>query len=614
MIDLLEIKDPSFLKELSIKECDELANAIRSFIIEKVSIHGGHLSSNLGVVELTIALHKVYHSPIDKFIFDVGHQSYTHKILTGRAADFDHLREFNGLSGYIKRNESIHDVWEAGHSSTAIAALAGFEQIKVSKHETYKNIAIVGDGSLNSGLSFEALNYLGHQHGMSPLIILNDNEMSISKNVGTLAKLLNSMRSSKTYVQATKTGYLFPKFVRDLKHRIGTMLRGFAKSITIFDELGFSYYGPIDGHNTKQLIKYLESVKKLNKPVVLHVVTKKGKGYLKAEQDQIGLWHGTGPFDITTGELKSKNPENILSWSNIISNHLEHFATVIPDFKVVVPAMITGSALIDFQEKFPDKIEDVGICESFSVCYSAALALGNQQIFIPIYSSFLQRAYDQVLHDVARHRAHVVFGIDRSGLVGEDGETHQGIYDIAFLKHIPQMEIVAPKDAKEAYELLDYAFFETNNPIAIRYSRAKVSTYVDTMFDKINRPSWTKESEGSKGYFIAYGDNVARVKKLVNDHHISIEVVNARFIKPMDETYLQKILTSNLPIIVLEDSVKISGLGSSILEYANLHQLLHSPITILGLPDEFIEQGKVEELLKKYHLDNESLLKLLLKL
>jgi len=312
-MDLKKIQDPQFLKALSIEELQNLANDIRLFLIDSLSKTGGHLSSNLGVVELTIALHYVFNSPEDKIIFDVGHQAYVHKILTGRAKDFDRLRMFEGLSGYQKRNESIHDVWEAGHSSTAIAAVAGFEVAKEINHNKGKNIAVVGDGSLNSGLSFEALNFLGHKGNVAPIIVLNDNEMSISKNVGRLSKLLNKTRAGKFYNYAAKTKRKLPKFIYRMKVRLANMIRGFANNLTIFDEFGFSYYGPIDGHDIKDLIKFLKHIKHKNKPVVLHVITKKGKGYLPAENDTVGLWHGVGKFDKETGEFINKNKENFIT-------------------------------------------------------------------------------------------------------------------------------------------------------------------------------------------------------------------------------------------------------------------------------------------------------------
>lgn len=613
MVDLLKIENPAFLKNMSIEELNELASEVRSFLIEKVAATGGHLSSNLGDVELIIALHKVFDSPHDQFIFDVGHQAYTHKILTGRAKDFDHLRQYKGLSGYIKREESVHDIWEAGHSSTAIAAMAGFEFSRDMKGQNHKVISIVGDGSLNSGLSFEGLNFLGHQTHLHPLIILNDNEMSISKNVGTLAKLLNSMRSSKTYLKATKKGSRLPRIFHDLKQRIGDMLRGFAKNITIFDELGFRYYGPIDGHDFKTLIRYLEISKKINKPIVLHVVTKKGKGYEFAENDIHGLWHGVGPFHIETGKPVNHIPESYRSWSSIISEYMNEYAEKHPDFRVVVPAMITGSGLLEFQEKHPHQLIDVGICESFAVCFSGALSMNQIDVFVPIYSSFLQRAYDQVSHDIARQKLHVVFGIDRAGLVGEDGETHQGIYDIAYLKHIPNIEILQPKDALEAFELLDYAFNCTKNAVAIRYSRGKTEYHPEQLLNrkKVEFPSWTEETNEGQLYFITYGDAVKRIRSLIEKNQLPVHLINARFIKPLDESMLDKILASKLPIIVLEDVTKISGLGSSILEYASEKSLFPSKLIIKGLPDEFVEQGKVEELFAKYQLDDDNILSLI---
>ncbi|MFA5741964.1 MAG: 1-deoxy-D-xylulose-5-phosphate synthase, partial [Candidatus Izemoplasmatales bacterium] len=442
MIDLLKIDNPAFLKKLSLDELNELADQIRDFLIENVAKTGGHLSSNLGVVELTIALHYVFESPKDRLIFDVGHQGYTHKILTGRAKDFPSLRKINGLSGFLKQQESVHDVWEAGHSSTAMAALAGFEIVRQINHDTYKNVALVGDGSLNSGLSFEALNFLGQRQNLAPIIILNDNEMSISKNVGTISKMLTSMRTTKPYLKATRKGNRIPHFLKNWKERIARMIRGLAKNMTIFDEFGFKYYGPIDGHNLKTLIKYLQIVKFLNKPCVLHIITKKGKGYPFAENDMDGHWHGVKPFNIKTGLPLDGKAENEHSWSNIISEYLCERAKNNPDFRIVIPAMIAGADLYKFQNNYPNQIIDVGICEAFAVCFAGGIAMENKSVFVPVYSSFLQRAYDQVSHDVARQNLHVVFGIDRSGLVGEDGETHQGLYDIAFLRHIPNMQII----------------------------------------------------------------------------------------------------------------------------------------------------------------------------
>jgi 1-deoxy-D-xylulose-5-phosphate synthase len=609
-MNIRDIKDPSFLKNLSIDELNELASDIRSFLIENISKTGGHLASNLGVVELTIAMHYVFDSPIDKFVFDVGHQSYVHKILTGRAKDFPSLRKYQGLSGYQKLEESVHDHWEAGHSSTAIAAISGFEVNRVDKGEDYKNIAVVGDGSLNSGLSFEALNYLGHSN-LKPIIILNDNDQSISKNVGRLNKLLNKMRSSKFYELAKRSRRRLPKFIYGLKVRTANMIRGFANNITIFDELGFSYYGPIDGHDIKSLIKFLEVVKKKNKPVVLHVVTTKGKGYDPAERDMDGLWHGVSPFDVKTGLPIKEKEENKTNWSNIISNYMMHYAKGNDSFKIIVPAMIIGSGLQAFEKTYPEKIIDVGICESFSVCFSAALSK-DHQIFLPIYSSFLQRAYDQVVHDLTRQNLKVVIGVDRAGVVGADGDTHQGVYDIAFLKHIPNLEIVQPSNSIEAWQLLDYAFKHSKKSVAIRYSRNQTRVYQHEKYEPITSPTWKAYLHQGKANLIAYGDNFTRMKQYIEDHNLSINLYNALFIKPMDEVMLDKIIQSNLPTYVLEDVTKISGLGSSILEYLSDKDKTLK-VKILGLPDEFIQHGSQKEIYKKYHLDEESIIDVILK-
>lgn len=610
-MNLLDIKDPSFLKTLTIKELNELAKEIRVFLIEKISKTGGHLSSNLGVVELTLALHYVFDSPEDNIIFDVGHQAYVHKILTGRAGEFDKLRKFEGLSGYQKRSESIHDAWEAGHSSTAIAAVAGFELAKHMNGATNKNIAVVGDGSLNSGLSFEALNYLGHQKKLSPIIIINDNEMSISKNVGRLSKLLNQARSTKLYNYATKSKRRLPKFIYNMKVRIANMIRGFANNLTIFDEFGFSYYGPIDGHDIKNLVKFLNLIKHKNRAVVLHVITKKGKGYPFAENDQFGVWHGIGPFEINSGKFINNKEENQDKWSNVISEYLERYAEKHDDFRIIIPAMIYGSGLSKFETKFPDKIIDVGICESFSVCFSTALAMNGYKIFLPIYSSFLQRAYDQVVHDLTRQEAKIVLGIDRAGVVGDDGETHQGVFDIAYLKHIPNIEIIQPSNAVEANQLLDYALNIATKSVAIRYSRYETCKYNNEPYAKIIEPTWLEYFCSGKVNLIAYGDNFARMADYIKINNLPINLYNALFIKPLDTIVLNKIIESKLPTFVLEDSVKISGLGSSILEYLSDNSL-NLELKIFGFPDEFIFQGSREEIYKKYQLDTLSLVKKML--
>ena len=608
-MDLKDIKNPRFLKDYSIEDCEKLADDIRTFLIENISKTGGHLASNLGVVELTIALHKVFDSPNDRIVFDVGHQSYVHKILTGRAKDFGTLRQLDGLSGYQKRSESVHDHWEAGHSSTAIAAISGFEVARKTLNQKHKNIAVVGDGSLNSGLSFEALNYLGHS-SLAPIIVLNDNDQSISKNVGRLNKVLNKMRGSKLYHYAKKSKRRLPKFIYNLKVRIANMIRGFANNITIFDDFGFSYYGPIDGHDMKSLVKFLTIVKHKNKPVVLHVVTKKGMGYELAEKDNDGLWHGVKPFDIETGETKQTKQENLQSWSSIIANYMMDYAKTNDRFKIIIPAMIVGSCLREFQEQYPEKIIDVGICEAFSVCFSAAMS-EDLTIFLPIYSSFLQRAYDQVVHDLTRQDLKIVLGIDRAGVVGGDGDTHQGIYDIAFLKHIPNIEILQPSNAIEAHQLFDYAFQTAKHSVAIRYSRNKTKIYQNEPYQPITKPTWHFNDRQGDVNLIAYGDHYAKLKDYIEVHDLKINLCNAMFIKPMDCHTLDRIIANQKPTFVVEDVTKISGLGSSILEYlSESNQMCR--LKIIGLPDEFIPHGSCDAIYKKYHLDVESVIQTIL--
>ncbi len=610
-MDLKTITGPAFLKSLSLRELESLAGEIRTFIIENVSLTGGHLSSNLGVVELTIALHQVFDSPTDKLIFDVGHQAYTHKILTGRAKDFSGLRQYGGISGFLKRDESVHDVWEAGHSSTAIAAAAGFEYVRSMNKDEYHVVAVVGDGSLNSGLSFEALNYLGHNQDLHPIIVLNDNEMSISKNVGTLAKLLTSMRSSTAYQKATRKHKWIPAFLYRIKDRLGMMMRGLANNVTIFDDLGIKYYGPIDGHDIKTLVKYLNRVKNLRQPCVLHVVTKKGKGYPPAEDDVAGRWHGVKPVDPATGLPRTSKKENERSWSSIISSCLVEYANTHPEFRVIVPAMIVGSNLSRFQQLHPDKLIDVGICESFSVCFASAIAEHNKKVFVPIYSSFIQRAYDQVVHDVARINQHVVFGIDRSGLVGEDGETHHGVFDIAFLGHIPNLTIVQPMDELEASLLFDYALDVATGPVAIRYSNHSIILQPQVIVSsKILAPSWVRLTEGTKLCVITYGDKVQSIRAIIDKHQLPITLYNARFIKPLDHGSVQAIAQSGLPILVIEDVQTIGGLGSMLFLHMQEAGYPTGQLKVIGIPDKFIGQGDIAHLEAEVGLDETTLLKL----
>jgi 1-deoxy-D-xylulose-5-phosphate synthase len=610
MINLYDIKNPTFLDELDNKELEELSKNIREFIIDKVSKTGGHLSSNLGVVELTVALHKVFDSPKDKLIFDVGHQAYTHKILTGRAKDFDTLRQYKGLSGYLKRSESEHDIYEAGHSSTSIAAAAGLEFSKKYTKESGKIIPIIGDGALTGGMAFEALNFLGGHNDHQPIIILNDNEMSISENIGYLSNVLNEIRSKNSYRKLKSRTYkLMPKFIRKLTSKVERGIKGFLTNNTIFDDLGFSYYGPINGHDIKELIKYLKIAKKVNKPCVIHVLTEKGKGYKFSEKDAKGLWHGVSPFNTETGKAHKTKKEHEHSWSDIISNYMIDYANKTEQFTVVCPAMIAGSGLINYQKLHPNKIIDVGIAEQMAVTMASGFAISNVDVFVPIYSTFLQRAYDQLNHDVARQDLKVVFGLDRSGIVGADGETHQGVFDIPLVRHIPNVTIAHPKDPEEAYELLNYAFKVNTSPFVIRYERG--SAFLDfnqPITDKIAEVKWDVINEGTDVVFISFGSILDKTIKQAKEESLSLKVVNAKFIKPLDTKLINEVIKLDKPIIIYEESCKLGGFGSSILEYLVDNNLPTNNIHLMGIPDEYVNHGTKDELLVELNLDVASII------
>lgn len=606
-MDLRTIKDPSFLEDMDVKALKELSADIRTFLIEQVSQTGGHLSSNLGVVELTIALHKVFDTPNDKLIFDVGHQGYVHKILTGRASEFDTLRKHKGLSGFLKRSESVYDCYEAGHSSTSIAAASGFEFSKKYTKDTHKVIPIIGDGALTGGMAFEALNFLGGFKKHQPIIILNDNEMSISENIGYLSRILNDVRGRKIY-KKTKSGVsrILPRFLKKITSKVERGIKGFLSANTIFDDLGFSYYGPINGHNVKELLKYLKIAKNSNKPCVIHVLTEKGKGYVHSENDKLGKWHGVAPFNIESGISIKEKKQNDHSWSTIISEYMIEYAKQNEKFGVVIPAMIAGSSFIKYQQTFPDRIHDVGIAEQMAVTMAGGLAMSDVDVFLPIYSTFIQRAYDQVNHDIARQNAKVVFGIDRAGLVGADGETHQGVFDIPLLRPIPNMKIVHPRNAEEAFKLLNYAFKKNDGPICIRYERGSVEyDFSKGITNEISDLSWETLESGSNGTFIAFGSILDKVRTGLKE--LKIEVIDAKSIKPLDTETIQRVINKNKDLFIYEESQLLGGFGSSVLEYM-ASENLQNKVTLFGIKDQYVEQGTKEELLKELGLDKESII------
>lgn len=613
-MNVLNIKNPKFLKELKIKDLEVLSQDIRNFIIDKVSKTGGHLSSNLGIVDLTIAIHKVFNSPKDKIIFDVSHQCYTHKILTGRAKYFDKLRKINGLSGFQKREESPYDSYEAGHSSTSLSAALGMAIARDKLNKDYNVIAIIGDGSMGNGLAYEALNHIGTTK-TKLIIILNDNEMSISANVGALHNNLDKIRANYKYNKAktnTKNflnkipliGKPISKFITNTKLLFKKV---YLKEGFVFEELGIKYYGPINGHDYKEMLAYLELAKNETEPVIIHVITEKGKGYEPAEKDKIGAWHGVGPFNKETGEFLKKD-DNLITWSEVISNHLIELTKQNKKINVITPAMAGGSKLLKYKEIYPNNFIDVGIAEEHALLLANGMSTQGLIPFVSIYSTFLQRGYDQVIHDIARMNNHVIMGIDRCGIVGEDGETHQGIYDLTFLMPIPNLIIATPKDSIEAGNLL-YTAIKENSPFAIRYSKDKL-IYQKEKYQKIDIGSWETLKDGKDAVLITYGEllNKAIEIKEKLKKEIDLSIVNARFQKPIDELLFNKILSEYKNIFIYEEQTKINSLGSYLINYANDKKYIGN-IKLFAIDDKYIHQGKKEEVLKKLKLDTENIVK-----
>ncbi len=614
-MDIKNINNPKFLKKMDIDELEDLSNDIREFLIDSVSKTGGHLSSNLGVVDLTIALHKVFNVKKDKIIFDVSHQTYTHKILTGRAKDFDKLRQFNGLSGFQKMSESKYDSYEAGHSSTSLSAALGMALARDKNKENYEVIAVIGDGSMGNGLCFEALNHIGSLK-TRVIIILNDNEMSISANVGALHNHLDKLRAKKGYNNAkTNTkkilnyipliGKPLGKFISNIKESLKKL---YVKEGYIFEEMGLNYYGPINGHDYKELIKYLEIAKEDQGPVLLHVVTKKGKGYSFAENDKLGKWHGVGPFNKETGELIG-NKDGLVTWSEVISNHLINLTENNKKINVITPAMASGSKLDKYKELYPNNFIDVGIAEEHALLLANGMSLCDIIPFVSIYSTFLQRGYDEILHDIARMNTHVIIGVDRAGLVGEDGETHQGVFDLSFLMPIPNMIICTPYNSDEAGDML-YTASIIERPFAIRYSKDRLKYKNKKEYKKLKIGSWKVLEHGNDACIISYGymlNNALKIRELLSKN-IDLEVVNARYQKPIDEKMFKDILKKYKHIYIYEEQMKDNSLGAYLVNYANEKEYKGS-IKVLGIPDKFVKQGKKVELLEYLELDPSSVAK-----
>jgi len=603
-MDLTKIENPDFLKEMTVPEMNELAQEIRSFLISSISKTGGHLASNLGVVELTIALHYVFNSPQDKIFFDVGHQSYTHKILTGRAGEFQTLRQYGGLSGFEKRRESEHDVWEAGHSSTSLSAAMGMAVARDLNHEKYHIVPVIGDGALGSGMAMEALNQIGSEK-RNLIIIFNDNNMSISRNVGALTKGFARMRAAKSYNEMKtnlKDSLNRNEFGKVMYRGLKNFKDGIKEQVIdsgIFGEFNLEYMGPVDGHNIRSLIRVLTVAKDHEGPVVVHVITQKGRGYAPCESDLSGRWHGVGPFDIATGKALHETPAGFRSWSRAIAEDVEAEAAVNQDIVAITPAMITGSALEHFFASYPDRSFDCGIAEEHAATFAAGLAISGKRPFLSIYSSFLQRAYDQVNHDICRMDLPVVIGIDRAGLVGEDGETHHGVFDVSILKSIPNIILSQPKDAEEAKNLIHTAF-QQMHPFAVRYPRGEISCRnQEDQAEIIPIGTWPvyHDEETNRVAVLTYGPDVTKVLDKIEVNSLPVTVINCRFFKPIDGELLEKLAPRKMKLIVYETDMLEGGLGASILEYSCDHGL-NLDVTRIGLGDAYVTHGSCNQLRK----------------
>ncbi len=612
---LESINSPEDIQKLNNEQLLCLAEEIRTFLIQKVSKTGGHLASNLGVVELTLALHKNFNTEFDKIVWDVGHQSYVHKILTGRKDKFETLRKFGGLAGFPKTSESTHDCFNTGHSSTSISAALGIARARDINKEKHSVIAVIGDGAMTGGMAYEALNDGGRLNS-NFIVILNDNEMSISHNVGGLSKYLSRLRTDPVYTKAKEDvdNFLerlpnFSKKARAAAIKIkGTVKYLFAQGV-FFEQLGYKYYGPVDGHNFEELNKALIVAKKIKGPVLLHVSTQKGKGYSFAEESP-DRFHGIAPFEIETGEtLGASEPD----FSKVFGDTLCEFAAVNEKIVAISAAMVKGTGLHRFSTEYPNKFFDVGIAEQHAVTSAAGMAISGMIPVVAIYSSFLQRAYDQIVHDVAAQRLHVVFAIDRAGIVGEDGETHQGIFDISFMNHIPNLTIMAPADYNELKQMLDFAINKQSGPVAIRYPRGRGKTVL-TKEIPIQMGKGAIVKEGKEVCILAVGTMVTtalEAAEVLEKCGVSAEVISIRFIKPIDENIVIRCAQKFKQIVTLEDNCKVGGFGSRVLEVINKNGL-ETNLNIIALPEEFISHGSRNELLENLGLDSDSVAKSIL--
>jgi len=601
------------IKTLSMRNLELLTYEIRDFLISSIGETGGHLASNLGVVELTVALHRVFDIDRDRIVWDVGHQVYVHKILTGRAEAFHDLRHYGGISGFPRTAEDPSDVYNSGHSSASISAAMGIAEARDLKGDDYNVVAVIGDGALTGGMAYEGLNNAGNRQ-TKMIVILNDNEMSISDNTGSVAQYLSKLRTSHTYQSAkniirermAKIPRVGDSMVQGAE-RMKNLMRYAVVHSSLFEELGFKYYGPVDGHNLHDLIELLEAVKSLDEPVLIHIVTKKGKGYLNAEKNP-GRFHGIAPFDPETGALVEKKGK---TWSAAAGEAVMDLAQNDPRIVCISAAMTDAVGLGEFSKTYPGRFYDVGIAEEHAVTFAAGLAIGGMRPFVYIYSTFLQRAYDQVMLEVCSQKLPVIFMIDRAGNVGGDGETHHGVFDLSYLAHIPDLIIMAPKDEDELKEMTEYAL-TLDGPVAIRYPRGEIQKLtLDTAAEREKIPLSTGKyerlygDEGSQTEIFAIGKMVftaLEAARRLHDEGIHVGVVNARFVSPIDEEMIVNAAKRGAAIVTVEDNVVTGGFGQRVSAML-AEKGLAARILNIGWPDEFVKHGSVGVLMEHYGLD-----------
>lgn len=600
---LEKIQKPNDIKKIPADQLPALAEEIRKFIIESLSKTGGHLASNLGVVELTIAMHRVFDLPKDKLIWDVGHQSYTHKILTGRKDGFETLRREGGISGFPKRSESDCDVFDTGHSSTSISAGVGYVRARELKKENYSVVSIIGDGALTGGMAYEALNNAASLKS-NFIIVLNDNEMSITENVGGMSSYLSGLRTASAYtgfkMDVTKALNRIPGIgpgMVDAMRKTKSSIKQIIIPGMLFEDMGLTYLGPVDGHNIPQLIKTFQEAKRFEGPILVHVLTQKGRGYEPAMRHP-ARFHGAGPFDVKTGLPVGKSNS---TYTDVFSTVMRKMGDRRKDVAAVTAAMMTGVGLKRFSNMFPDRCFDVGIAEEHAVTFAAALSLGGITPVVAIYSSFLQRAYDQIMHDVCMQNLHVVFAIDRAGLVGYDGETHHGIFDLSYLGSMPNMTILAPKNLWELSDMIKFAV-DYDGPIAVRYPRGKAYTGLKEFRAPICLGKSEVIHEGSRVALLAVGSMVKMAeevqKQLKERMDMDAALVNARFVKPIDEELLRSFADTYELVVTLEENVKDGGFGERVLAFAEEEDLPFG-VEIIALPDRFIPHGSVSYQMKQ---------------